>query len=163
MEVGAYTRGMKLAKAVTADEPRNDTVKKGAWIYAAVLVVMALGQLYAFERFIPLIQAYDLPGGEPVATLVAAVIVVSEIFALPFLLRMPLSPLMRFVSMSLCILVPVLWLLLSFAAIAIGDLENAGILGAKVEVGAVLQTALVLLLAALAAWSVWGLYPRKKI
>lgn len=154
---------MTFAKAVVAPEPRNDLVKKVAWAYAALLVVLAIGQLYAFEKFIPLVQAYGLPGGQGSATALAAVIVVAEVFALPFLLRMPLSPLMRLKSAFFGALVPAIWLVLSVIALISGGIENGGILGAKVTVGATTQVIIALVLAALAGWSLWGLSLRKKI
>ena len=154
---------MTFAKAVVAPEPRNDLVKKGAWVYAALLVLLAIGQLYAFEKFIPLIQAYGLPGGQGATTVFAAVIVVAEVFALPFLLRMPLSPLMRLMSAFFGVLVPAIWLVLSLIALINGGIENGGILGAKVTVGATTQAIIALVLTALAGWSLWGLSLRKKI
>lgn len=154
---------MVLAKAVPAAEPRSETVKKVAWLYAAILVVMTLGQLYAFEKFIPIIQEYGLPGGEATATLVAAVIVIVQVFALPFLLRMPLSPLMRLCSLVFSVLAPVIWLTLSIVGLGATNIDNAGILGEKVDVPVVLQAAMVAVLAVLAGVSAWGLAPRKKI
>lgn len=154
---------MVLAKAIPAGEPRNETAKKVAWVYATVLVLLALAQLYAFEKFIPLIQSYGLPGGEVAATLLAAVIVTSEVFAVPFLLRMPLSPLMRHCSMVCGLLAAGLWLALGLLAVANGSLENTAILGAKVDTPALLHAVIAALMVALAMWSALGLSPRTRI
>lgn len=153
---------MVLAKALAAPKPKSETVKKVAWVYAAILVVMALGQLFAFEKFIPLLQEYHLVGGNGTATLAAALIAILEVFSLPFLLRMPLSPLMRWCSLVCSVLVPIAWLGLSIVAFIHGGLDNGGIVGTKVHVSATLQLLLSVILGALAAWSVWGLMPSRK-
>jgi hypothetical protein len=162
----AYTKDMKFARALPAPSPRSETAKKVAWIYAAVLVVMVVGQLFSFEKFIPLIAGYWLPGGNGATTLMAGLIVVSEVFALPFLLRMPLSPLMRWFSLGCGLVAAVLWVILGVIAVVSDNaMTNSGILGTKVTVpsgGAQLLWAVVL--GVLAVWSAWGLWPadRKK-
>lgn len=155
--LGAYTRGMIFVKAIPAPEPRSVAVKWGAWVYAAVLVAMILSQLFAFEKFIPLIEAYRLPGGEGIAALVASIIVILEVFSLPYLLRMPLSPLARLCSMVGSVVVPFVWLLLGIGAFALG-LTNAGIFGPKVDVSAAMQTVFAILLGGLSVWVAWGLF-----
>lgn len=131
---------MVLAKAQAAPTPRSKTAVRVAWVYATILVIMLIGQLFAFEKFIPLIQDYWLPGGYGTTVLVACCIAVAEVFALPYLLRMPLSPLMRECSRVLSIIVPVAWGTLTVYHFATGDiLENAGMLGAKVTVSPLLQ------------------------
>lgn len=154
---------MKEVKVQLAAQPRNQKAKIAAWVYAGILVVMAVGQLYSFEKFIPLIEGYSLPGGAGTATLVACLLVTFAVFALPFLLRMPLSPLMRWVSLVSSIAVALLWALLGIIAIlSSNSMANSGLLGVKVEVpfGAIqLLWSVALLL--LAAWSAWGLWPSR--
>lgn len=131
---------MVLAKAQAAPTPRSKTAVRVAWVYAAILVIMLIGQLFAFEKFIPLIQGYWLPGGYGTAVLVACCITIAEVFALPYLLRMPLSPLMRECSRVLSIIVSIAWGTLTVYQFVTGDiLENAGILGTKVTVSPLLQ------------------------
>ncbi len=153
---------MKFATAQKAQEPRSHTVKVVAWVYAGLLVVMTVGQLFSFEKFIPLIRDYWLPGGDGTGTLVACLVVISQVFALPFLLRMPLSPLMRWFSLGCGIVASGLWVLLGIVAVA-GDsaMTNSGVLGTKVAVpSGVLQLLWAMGMSALAAWSAWGLWPR---
>ena len=155
---------MKFATATPAPQPTSETYKKVAWAYAAVLVLMAVGQLFSFEKFIPLVHDYWLPGGNGTATLVASLIVTTEVFALPFLLSMPVSPLMRSVSLVCGLLAAALWVLLGLVAV-VGDgaMVNSGMLGVKVAVpagGAQLIAAIAL--AALATLSVRGLWPYGK-
>lgn len=153
---------MKLAKAVAASEPKSEAVKRIAWIYTAILVVLVLGQLYAFEKFIPLIESYGFSGGELTVSLIAAVIVIAEVFALPFLIRMPLSPLMRYVSAFFCAFVPAIWFVLSMFAAVNGGIENAGILGAKVSVTVMAQLCITIGIGVLAALSLNGMIGKNR-
>lgn len=150
--------------ATPAPKPRSETVKRAAWVYAASLVVMVVAQLFAFEDFIPQIKNYALPGGTGTASLVAGLIVMTEIFAVPFLLRMPLSTLMRWCSLVCAVVAASLWVMLSVWAMATdAAITNSALLGTKVTVPAgfiALATSLTLFV--LAAWSAWGLWPNAR-
>jgi len=147
-----------LARAYKASEPRSTIVKIAAWVYAAALAVMAVTQLFAFHEFIPLVANYGLPDGYGTAMLVGCVIVLSEIFALPYLLRMPLSPLFRWCSLLCSVVAPLLWLWLTLMM----PTGNSGLLGAKIDVPAgPVQFVAVLVLAVLAVWVAWGLRPER--
>jgi hypothetical protein len=159
---GQYTGGMNIfVKATAPPALRTERIQSIAWLYAGVLSVMAVGQLFGFEKFIPLIENYQLPGGVGTATLVAGVIVTAEVFALPFLLRLRLSPAMCAVSMAAGIVSATIWLKLAlWANIADTAVQNIGFLGNKVTVPvgwwAVLFAAA---LVTLAVWAVWGMWP----
>lgn len=155
---------MKFAIATSAPPPCSLAYQIIAWVYAAVLVIMVVGQLFSFEKFIPLMYDYWLPGGNGTATLIASLVVVSEVFALPFLLRMPLSPLMRVVSMSCSLLAASIWVLLGVVAVAGNTaMENSGMLGVKVVVpSGMVQLGVAIMLGVLAAVSVRGLWPHHK-
>ncbi len=151
---------MVLAKATVAATPRSKVAVQVAWLYAVVLVIMIVGQLFAFERFIPIIYDYWLPGGYGTAVLVACVTVVAEVFALPYLLRMPLSPLMRQCSMVCSVIVPLIWGGLVVYHFGYGGhLANAGMFGAKVTVSPVLQLAAAGVLLVLSVVVIRGLRP----
>lgn len=126
-----------------------------------MLVVMVVGQLFSFEKFIPLIESYMLPGGARTALLVAGLIVVSEVLALPFLLRMPVSLLMRWFSLVCGLLLAGIWLGLAIVTlVTTNNLDNSGMLGTKVVVAAGLpQLCLAIMLVVLALWSAVGLWP----
>ncbi len=152
---------MKLASAEKAPPPRTKKAKIIAWIYAVILVVMVLCQLFSFEDFVPLISEYNQWGGYGTAVMTSCLIVFCDVFALPFLLRMPLSRLMRYVSLLCSLLVPAIWLKLSI--IAMGSEMNSGLFGAKIVVPTGPEQFFVsLILALLAIWAVWGLWPNKK-
>lgn len=147
--------------ATAAPAPKTKNTVIVATFLALLLVVMAVGQLYGFEKFIPLIEGFGLPGGETGATLVAAFIVISEVFALPFLLRMRLSPLMRIISMVLGWMAAAIWTYLAVWVLASGNgVENVGIFGTSIELPMGLWTVFYgLALGVLAAWAAWGLWP----
>lgn len=152
---------MDKVVALPAPKPRSVVTRNVAWVYVAVLTVMALGQLFAFEKFIPLIEKYGVT--ESIATVLASLIVIIEVFAVPFLLRMRLSLLMRWVGLVFGLLVPVVWIVLSFVAITSGtSVANGGILGAKVSIGAELQLFVAIVLLGMASYSAYGLWPKSK-
>lgn len=144
--------------------PRSEAAGIAAWAYAAILVVMVVLQLFSFEKFLPLIEGYWLPGGHGTATLIAGLVVVSEVFALPFLLRMPLSPLMRWFSLVCSLLVAVVWTGLGIAAVASDSaMTNSGVLGTKIALPfGWPQLVWAVGLGILAVWSAWGLWPARQ-
>lgn len=154
---------MDKVVALPAPKPRSVAARNTAWVYAAVLTVMAVSQLFAFEKFIPLLEKYGLVGGDSTATLLASIIVILEVMALPFLLRMHLSPLMRWVSLSCSVIVPVVWVKLSLLSILTNTVQsNGGILGSKLTIGVVPQLFLGLVLLSVAVYVAYGLWPKVK-
>jgi hypothetical protein len=100
-----------LPKAIKPPKPLKSY---GIWlgrILAAVLVVMALVHLFRIDKFIPILDDI-LPGGSGVAGFVGVVIILTQVFAIPFALRMKLSPLAHVVSGALVVLAPLWWLLI---------------------------------------------------
>lgn len=153
-----------FAKATKAKKPHSQTAKVVAWVYAAVIVIMLIAQLVAFEKFIPLMSDYKLVGGHGTATLVACLIVFTEVFSIPFLLRMALSPLMRWMSLICGLLVATLWSKLAFVGLMGTQVHNSGLLGADVTLNTGAAQAIVaLVLVVLAVWSAWGLRPQYKV
>ncbi len=155
---------MEKVVALSAPKPRSNLARNAAWFYAFVLTIMALGQLYGFEKFIPIISDYWLPGGHGTDTLVACLIVMAEVFALPFLLRMRLSPLMRWVGLASSVIVPAIWIKLSvFSFVQGAPLANGGIVGYAVDVPTMtIQLVLSFFLLALALYTAYGLWPNRK-
>lgn len=158
---------MMFAKAERALEPLSQTAKKAAWLYAAILTIMVVAQLFAFENLVPLFQDMAFPGGDGTGSLLICLIAFAEIFALPFLLRMPLSPLMRWFSLGCSIFVPLAWLavtvwLFTVQSSVLTILMNGGILGTKVHVAAVYQLVVALVLLAGSLYTAYGLWPVRK-
>lgn len=106
----------------------------GLWlgrVAAAILIAVALVHLFRIDTFLPILDEV-LPGGNGVATFIGLVIILSEIFAIPFALRMKLSPLAHLMSGALLVLAPLWWLLVDIWAFGVAD--NTGQLGQFVAV-----------------------------
>ena len=153
---------VQLAHATPATKSKTTTAQNAALLLAGLLVVMAVGQLFAFEEFIPLIESFGMGGGTSSATVLATAIVVTEVFALPFLLRMTISPLMRIVSMLCGWAVVVLWLYITvFLNTTMNSVTNIGLLGTKIHLPVGWwAVCFVVALGILAAWAAWGMWPR---
>lgn len=153
-----------FVKTTIAPTPRTRDSLKVSIFFAALLVVMALTQLFTFEDFLVHIQSLGLPLGEAMTYALGPLIVISEVFAIPFLLRMSLSPAFRYVSMLLGWLVAGIWLFISlWLAVTNSHAETVGFLGTLVNSppgwwAVFISFALVIL----AAWSSWGLWPGKR-
>jgi hypothetical protein len=149
-----------FVKAYVAPAPRSKASGFAAIIYAAVLTIFAVTQLFTFEDFIKVFQASFSPLGIGFGVVLAAMVVIAEVFALPALLRMPLSIAFRWVSIGLTIVVPLLWLSISFWSVTQKGIETVGFLGALVspEPGA-WAIAFSFALLFLAGWAVYGILP----
>ncbi len=102
---------MKQIIATLPPKLKNKHAQLFAWFLGLLFLLMALMQLVKFEKFTPFIETIFDGGGAEKA--IAAIIVTAEVFALPFLLRMRLSPLMRVTSMVCGWFVALLWLWIS--------------------------------------------------
>ena len=124
--------------------------------YAGVLAVLALAQLFSFEAFIDILPAALYMGFGASAALVAPLIVVVEVFSLPYLLRMAVSPALRWVSLVFGWLVPLFWL--GVAVIAGPEVANTGILGDVIALSATETLLLSLLMIVFAAYTHYHFY-----
>jgi len=150
-----------FVKTTIAREPKTEDSKKIAYMYAFILVVFALCQLFTFDDFLNLLDSFWLPGGMVTAYLLGSSIVISEVFALSFLLRMKTSPLMRIVSMVFGWLLPIIWLAISlWLGLTINSVSNIGILGTVVELAPGWWVIFFSIsIGILSAWASWGLWP----
>ena len=154
-----------LVKAVPAQKPRTKESLKISIFFAVILLIMAMTQLYTFEEFADLVPRFNLPLGEVLIYTLAPLIVVCEVFALPFLLRMTVSPAFRWLSMMLGWLAAAIWLLVSIWICSTGpDVPTVGFLGTIVELPVGFWAIFMsFALCILAAWSSWGLWPGKRL
>jgi len=150
-----------IAESTTAKKPRTPESQKIAYMYAAILVIFGLAQLYTFDKFLVLLESFWLPGGAPVARLMGSVIVSSEVLALPFLLRLKLSQHMRVISMVCGWIVPIVWLKIAlWLNLTVNAVSNIGFLGTVVRLVPGWWVVLVsIALGILAAWASWGMWP----
>ncbi|MDN5275667.1 MAG: rane protein of unknown function [Candidatus Saccharibacteria bacterium] len=115
-----------FVKAQPAPGPVSRNVQWLALGYAGLLTILALTQLYSFEDDI-LLFGNALPDG---FAFVAPLIVVSEVFALPYLLRLQLSPAMRVLSMGLGWVAALSWIVWPLIFMGTAHPEhNSGLLG----------------------------------
>jgi hypothetical protein len=129
-------------------------------LYASTLVLVALLQLFHFEEFPGRLE--DVGITSSLAPLLATFIVVAEVLALPFALRMHLSPAFRIVSM-------VVGWLVCIKLLAVAIIENVASPGGYDAVfGATLPLPIggwticaTLALCVLAGWTAWGMWPFK--
>jgi len=159
-----YTAGMiTFPTAQPAPAIKRRSVQVIALAYATILSIFVVTQLYSFDDFILIIDSLWLPGGIELAQVIAAVIVIVELFALPFLLRMKLSQAFRGFSMGCGWVAAGLWLVANiWVATTTNEISNIGYLGSVIAVEPGLVSWLVaILLVALSVISSWGMHSKK--
>ena len=160
--IESYTLNMSIfTKATTAKPAKMHNAQNIIYVYTFVLIIFVVCQLFTYDDFVRLIESFWLPGGLPVAHFLSCLIVIGELFAIPFLLRMSLSQLMRIISMVLGWFVPIIWLFLTlWVNLTINSISNIGFIGTLVNLtpgwwAVYISFAMCLL----AIWSSWGLWP----
>jgi hypothetical protein len=91
--------------------PRTSRITAASYVAAAMFVVMLLAQLYAYEDFASVLSTVVPTNDSRAHQALAAAIVVAELVALPYLLRMYLSELMRVCSAAAALMVCGFWLI----------------------------------------------------
>ena len=100
---------------------------------ACVYLVMAVAQLFSYEDFGDVVAGYGFAGGEATVVIIAALLPLLEVLALPYLLSMKFSAASRRISRLAVFAVPILWLLVAIVSnIVASDGINSGLLGATI-------------------------------
>lgn len=157
-----YTESMSIfAKVTPAPVIRGDYTNRVAILYAALLAIMAVGQLFTFEDLPLLYASYNLPVDMVVVAMLPSLVVALSILALPFLLRMHLSVAFRWLSMIAGWLVAALWLGISTWVVVTNQApETVGFIGSLGSLTPGLWAVFIsVAMAILAAWSSWGMWP----
>ena len=117
---------MKLITPVKLSPPlKKQTDLIVPFVYAGIITVVLLAQLFLFEEFFYLFRDFGFFGLPAIAMLFSAVMVVIEFFALPFALYISgISKAMRNMSMICGWLVPFFWM---FASILLFGKEVTGL------------------------------------
>lgn len=155
-----------FAKPQAAPKLVIKEVEKLALVQAGLVVMLVVAQLFTFEDFLQIFIDMNL-ASDSVTYLLASMIVVGEVFSLPFLLRLKISKAMRVFSMLLLWFVSLSWLTIALL-ITIKDLsvESSGLLGSVVEVGPgailVIFTMFFATLTVINSWGMWPLVKAKK-
>src|SRR5690242_20355490 len=87
-----------------------------------VYLFLAITQLCTYEKFSGIIEGYKLPGGSIVVVIVAGLLPLLEIAALPFLISMRVSARTRSISRLALLAAPILWLLISLWLVFTADM-----------------------------------------
>ena len=157
-----YTADMSFFRQPTpAPTPKSKDVSRISTFYAAILVVMVVAQLFTFEAFLELFANFGMPGGVVTGYALASVLVAAEVFALPFLLRMSLSPAFRWFSLVCAGLVSDIWLFVTIWILVVGaDVATVGFLGTVVDTMPGWWAVFIsLAFGILALWAAWGMWP----
>lgn len=152
-------------QATPAPTPKSPLIEKMSVLLAGVFVIFAVAQLFGFEDLPYVIEAWHLPGaGGDTAALLAAGIVALEVLAVPFLLRMHLSPLMRIVSMAVGWLAGAWWLFVTIWQNTTGVADDSvGFLGSTIQLASGWWAVFFIAsICALIAWASWGLWPARR-
>jgi len=147
-----------------APKPRTINSLKVSILYAVILTAAAVTQLFNFEDLLVYIQSINLPFNEAGDYAFLPLMVVAEVFALPFLLRMDVSPAFRYVSMFLGLLAAALWIFLACWVVLSGQSDStvnysSSLISFLPGFYAIFIT---LAIGILAIWSAWGLWPGKR-
>jgi len=112
-----------LPTAIAPPKPRAAYATKVALVLTGVMLVMALLHLVRIDKLIPIADIV-LPGDLVWAVAFVCIITTLEVFALPFLLGMKLSPLARICGGICMVLVPLTWTCLTIWTL--GSYETTG-------------------------------------
>ena len=159
--MSAYTKNMKFfVQPTQPPKPYSSRAGQLAWGLAAIYTLMAVAQLFTFDEFTTLADAFQvmaLPG-----MLVAALFIVLEVLSLPYLLRMAISPLFRLMSGCFVGLTSVAWLCVSlWIVVARPTVESIGYLGGVGQLAPGWWSVCVsFALTVLSVWVLWGTWPR---
>lgn len=105
-----------------------------AYAAAALITVMAVSQLFAYESMATALAVLLPDGLTRSASVVTALIVILEVFALPYLLPVAVSRLAWLCALVMSWLVPLVWLAIMFVALGAGETALAvPVFGAKLD------------------------------
>lgn len=120
-----------MTRVIARYFPRTISMKTAisSWVLAGLFIILACTQLITYEKFVPIIQNYQVFDGV-FGKIIAAFLVTSEVFALPFILRMRLSPLFRLFSLYCAYAASGVWIGLGVWAITVNPPTiGSGVIG----------------------------------
>ena len=153
---------IKDIKAFSAQAPKTKDSQKIAIFLGVVLSIMAICQLLTLQKFIGILYDFNLFPSYSDTSAFAATLIIFEILAVPFLLRLKLSNGFRATSMIMGWLAILAWVFLSFwmwlnTGIAT---DQSGLLGGLVPLISGPWIVTFTLASSVAmAWASWGLWP----
>lgn len=118
--------------------PRNRATSVTALVATAMLVAMLVAQLFGYEDLPAILSNLTVSNDSRLFTVMAAVVVLAELLALPYLLGMYISKLLRVVSAAVGFGIASFWLLLSLTN---AHVENSGLFSTTLELpGGIVST-----------------------
>lgn len=150
---------MKFGLSHSPVSPVSPTTFLLCWGIVGVLIVMASLQLIAYEKFVPIIQNYHLFDNPSTSQIFSAFIIITEVMAMPFLLRMRVSPLLRSLSAGCLVLTVLWWLTLGIYGTFIdSSITKTGLLGGFLSsTSSFIVLAFAILLAVVSVMVIWRL------
>ena len=123
---------MSSMKIVPSYGPkRTRRTRMLALILAGFITIMLVTQLFGYEDFASVLGALMPYNDSSLLKLTAAAVVIAELLALPYLLGMYLSQLMRIVSGFFAATVTVFWL---FTSLTSSHASNSGLFSTTLEI-----------------------------
>ena len=104
-------------KATPPQKLKKQFASKVLWALAIIMIGFALAHLVRIDKLIPTISQILSPAG---ASWFVVLVAIAEVLALPYLLQLRVSPLMRVVSGVLVVLAPLAWTCLAIWAAGSG-------------------------------------------
>src|SRR4051812_47682117 len=104
---------MSMKITPTYGPQRNPRTRMVAWTCAGLLIVMLVSQLFSYEDFPSTLDILLPINDQPLIHMTAALIVFAELLALPYLLGMYISRLMRVLSVMFAVCAAAFWLIVS--------------------------------------------------
>jgi len=153
-----------LAKITDAPKLKNPNIRQLSLLLAGLYTIYAVTQLFSFEDFVLLTKSFDLFGSAILSTVLASLIVIGEVFSLPYLLRIRVSRLMRVFSMVCSWFVAIIWLIISLWLVStINAVPSLGLFGGLLDVEPGWWSVFFSLsLVILNIWIAWGMWPLSK-
>lgn len=147
-----------FVSATPAPRLKTKNIRAISLFLGAALATMALLQLFTFEQYPERLMSVGiLPA---MASLLATFIVVAEVLALPFVLRLQLSPAFRMVSMVAGWVVALKLLTLAIIENFTAPAGHDAVFGATLSLPVGGWTVcMTLALCILVAWTSWGMWP----
>lgn len=127
-----------------------------------VYVTMAILQLFTYETFHEVTLSFGFPGGNATAIVLAVLIPLAEIMALPYLLSMKLPPKVYAVSRASVLVAAGLWVLVAcWTNITGNNQDSLGIFGSTLYTPNQWWSVIFVGLIAWAAWLIYSAKPRR--
>lgn len=128
-------RIMVSMRKIYATKPpslKNKNIYPAALLYACVIIICSLGQLFRFDKVLVAAASHPLVSVQ-VDILFWCILAIVQIFSLVYLLRVKVSPLMRYVGFVCSVLVPIFWLVVVIWRLSVGSGVDVGVFGAEVS------------------------------